>query len=87
MMKKFEVVLSLEIKADTPERAAVIARDMMLNADETLLMDVYPFEYIKEAEEWHPTHKWGWQARFERRGSVRPSGMIEWYRVDCGDAL
>jgi len=82
MMQKFEVVLELEIKAETPEQAATIARDMMLNPDEELLFDVHPMSYDEAFDGYLPNRKVGWQARFEKRGSVRPSDMINWYTLE-----
>jgi hypothetical protein len=81
MMQKFEVVLELEIRAETPEQAATIARDMMLDPCQPLLCDVHPFERIEEADDWFPDRKRGWQARFDKHGGVRPADMIAWYQM------
>jgi len=82
MMQKFEVVLELEIRAETPAQAATIARDMMLDPHQELLCDVHDYEHIKEADDWFPNHRHGWQARFDKRSGVRPADMIEWYQVE-----
>jgi hypothetical protein len=85
-MAKFEVVLTLEIEANSPKHAATIARDMMLDPDERMLMDVHPVTWCEEARDHFPEHDRGWQARFEKPGEVRPSDMIGWGRPTGWDA-
>ena len=55
---------------------------MMLNPDEELLFDVHPMSYDEAFDGYLPNRKVGWQARFEKRGSVRPSDMINWYTLE-----
>jgi hypothetical protein len=71
------VVWEIELEAKSPEHAATIARDMMLDPDERMLLDVHPLAYHREAEDWFPDRTRGWQARFEKSGEVRPSDMVE----------
>ena len=82
MMQKFEVVLELEIRAETPAQAATIARDMMLDPCQELLCDVHEYERVEEADDWFPDRKHGWQARFDKHGGVRPTDMIAWHRME-----
>jgi hypothetical protein len=59
--------------------AATIARDVMLNIDAKVNVDVFPMEYIEEADDWFPTHAHGWYAYFD--GSVRPVDCFAWERM------
>jgi hypothetical protein len=51
----YEVECKIEVRASSPEQAAIIARDMMLDPDARLCLDVYPFECIEAAGESYPT--------------------------------
>jgi hypothetical protein len=78
-MPKYEVVLEIEVEASSPTHAATIARDMMLDSDTKLLMDVHRVVWCEAAEVAFPDRDQGWQARFENR-DVRLSRMIEWVK-------
>jgi len=75
-MTTYTVRFEIEVHAETPKQAAMIARDIMLDPDESLHVDVFPMEYVEEADDWFPTHKRGWYAWFE--GSVHPKDCFEW---------
>ena len=49
---------------------------MMLDPDAKIHVDIFPMEWIEEAEEYHPTEKRGWYAWFE--GSVHPRDCFAW---------
>jgi hypothetical protein len=75
-MATYTVRFEIEINAATPLQAATIARDMMLDPDSKVHVDIFPMEWIEEAEEYHPTHKRGWYAWFD--GSVHPKDCFAW---------
>jgi hypothetical protein len=79
-MTTYTVQLEIEIEAETPRQAAMIARDIMLDVDAKVKVDVFPMEYVEAAEDWFPTHKRGWCAHFE--GSVRPKDCFEWAMME-----
>jgi hypothetical protein len=81
---KYEICFELEVTADTPEQAVVIARDILLDPDCKVAANIYPFEYVEEAEDFFPTHKHGWFSRFDN-GSVRPDYCIAWEEMRHDD--
>jgi hypothetical protein len=85
-MPRYEVTFELDIEASSPEQAAVIARDRMLDPDETLFADIHEYAYCADADDWFPDDGHGWQARFEKPPGVRPSAMIAFERLRQADA-
>ena len=79
-MTTYTVRFEIEVHAATPEQAATIARDMLLDPDVLTHADVFPMEYVEEADDWFPTYERGWAARFE--GSVHPDYCIEWETLE-----
>jgi hypothetical protein len=83
----YEVECKIEVRASSPEQAASIARDMMLDPDSRLFFHVYPFEYVEAAGESHPTGEHGWAAYFgDWHGKravdpVRPTDCVAWVRA------
>jgi hypothetical protein len=88
MRPTFEVVCRSEVHASAPELAATVARDMMLDPDTPLHVDVHPMEYVKDAEDWFPDSNRGWSVWFSRpvrqvgwpqpASAVHPCECIEW---------
>lgn len=72
---RFEVV----VRAATPKQAATIARDMMLNPDAKISVDVFQMEYVEAADDWFPVEQYGWYAWFD--GSVHPKDCFAWDRL------
>lgn len=64
MRSIFKVVCEIEVRASSPEIAVIVARDMMLDPGAKLYVDVLPFEYVKEAEDWFATDDHGWAFSF-----------------------
>ena len=58
----------------------MIARDVMLNPDETLSADVHAHMYHEEAGEYFPDEDHGWRAEFTP-GQIRPKCVFGWRRV------
>ena len=75
-MTKYIVRLDVEVEAETPYRAATVARDMMLDPDSDLNVDVLPMEYCEAADDYFPSERRGWYAQF--KGAVRPMVCFEW---------
>jgi hypothetical protein len=96
-MTKFEVRFAIEVRAETPQQAAIIARDMLLDPDTELHADAHAYEYYKPAEDWFPCEDEGvsfcfgdvgaWKQTYGgvlkpyRGPSVRPIESIPWRRV------
>lgn len=74
-MRKFLVVFEIDVEAKTPEKAAVIARDVLLDPSISLLADVHEYEYNEEAWDWFANMDAGWCADF-RHGGVRPDQVF-----------
>jgi hypothetical protein len=96
MPKNYQVVLELEVMAKTPEQAATIARDIMLDPDSEFAVDVHKIVYVADADDWMPDTDHGWQERFggifhehfpgglvriTRKYSVTPTQSIGWERA------
>jgi hypothetical protein len=90
---KFEVRFTVEVIASSPEQAATIAHDMVLDPDAPVHADVHAFEYYEPADDWFPCEDhgvsvWFGDVRFTYGGvikpyagaSVRPAECIEWTR-------
>jgi hypothetical protein len=75
-MTTYTVRFEAEINAATPLRAATIARDMMMDPDSKISVDVFPMEYVEEAEDYFMTDRHGWYAWFD--GSVHPKDCFAW---------
>lgn len=73
---KYTVEFKIEVDAATPRQAAIVARDMMLDVDTRLHVDIYPHEFIEEAQDWFPIEDHGWYASFEK--SVHPDIFFSW---------
>ena len=54
MTEKYEVRFAIDVRASSPEQAATIARDMVLDPDTELHADVHEYEYYEPAEDWFP---------------------------------
>jgi hypothetical protein len=81
MTDKYEVRFALEVRASSPEQAATIARDMLLDLDTGLCADVHAYEYCKPADDWFPSEDCGvWFAFGDRRPDFIYGGEIEPYR-------
>jgi hypothetical protein len=96
-MAQFEVRFTVEVRASSPEQAASIARDMLLDPDTQLHGDVHAFEYYEPAEAWFPCEDHGVSVYFGDRRSmayiyggnikpyagagVRPVECVAWERV------
>lgn len=81
-MKKaiFEVVYRTEISASTAKKAAIVARDMMLDPEIKLHVDVYPTEYLDVIDDWVPITTRGWFVSFGAPAmAVNPLDCVEWY--------
>lgn len=93
MPKNYEVVVKLEVMAKTPEQAATIARDIMLDSDFEFPVDVHKIVYVEDADDWMPDHDEGVQVRFggiyhehfpggltriTRKYSVTPLDVVLW---------
>jgi hypothetical protein len=68
-MQKFEVRFLIEVRAASPEQAATIARDMLLDPDSDMHADVHPIEYYKAADDYFPVEGRGWSVYFGDSGS------------------
>jgi hypothetical protein len=84
----YEVRFEIEVRAPSPEQAARIVRDMLLDPDARLACDVRPLEYIAEAEDWFPAVDHGTMVYFgdHRHGRVsadpvRPSDSVAYETV------
>ena len=85
----FTVRCDIEVCAETPEQAARIARDIMLDPTAKLYADVLPHEYVEEAEEWFATSDHGWSVYYGEHGHhklpdspTQPTEkLIGWKRV------
>jgi hypothetical protein len=64
MPKNYQVVLELEVMAKTPDQAATIARDIMLDPDSEFAVDVHKIVWCEEAWDSFPDHDTGTQCRF-----------------------
>ena len=53
-MTTYTVTFEVEVHAATPTQAATVARDMMLDPDAEISVNIYPMEWIEEAEELSP---------------------------------
>jgi len=80
MKANYSVRFEVEVRAATPEQAATIARDIMLDPTAQISVDVFPMEYVEAADEWFPTEKHGWYASFD--GSVHPDNCFAWERLE-----
>ena len=54
-MPKFEVRFEIDVEASSPEQAATIARDMLLDPDTRLNAQVLAYEWYAPAEDWLPS--------------------------------
>lgn len=72
----YTVRFQFEVKADNPTQAATVARDIMLDPEAKISVDVFPMEYVEAADDWFHTEKHGWYAWFD--GSVRPEECFAW---------
>ena len=70
---KFEVHFTVEAPASSPEQAAAIARDMLLDPDTWLHAEVRAFEYYEPAEDWFPCEGRGVSVYF---GDIRSMAYI-----------
>jgi hypothetical protein len=81
MVSKFEVRFAIDVVASSPEQAATIARDMLLDLDTELHADVHEYEYHEPAEDWFPCEDHGVAVYF---GDIRPAyiygGAVKPYR-------
>jgi hypothetical protein len=83
----FEVRFEVDVRAETPEQAACIAREMLLDPDSRVHCDVHPYEWVEAADDWVPTSKRGTLVYFgdHRKGAaaapVRPSDSVAWTRI------
>lgn len=75
MIPTFEVVCRIEVCASTPVRAATVARDLMMDPDGELRVDVHRIEWLKEAQDYFPNEKRGWDVRLE---AASPVECVEW---------
>jgi hypothetical protein len=75
----YTVRFEIEVHAATPKQAATIARDIMLDPDAKISVDVFPMEFVEEADDWFPTEKYGWYAWFD--GSVHPEDCFAWEKA------
>lgn len=79
-MPHYYLKLAMEILADSPEHAATIGRDRMLDPMEPLVFDIHPTEYEDPPDEWLPIMHRGWNALYcGNHPAVRPCQFIEWY--------
>jgi hypothetical protein len=78
-MTTYTARFEIEVQAGTPQQAATIARDIMLDPDAQISVDVHSMEYVDAADSWFPIEKQGWYAWFD--GSVRPENFFAWERV------
>jgi hypothetical protein len=77
MPKNYEVVVKLEVMAKTPEQAATIARDIMLDPDSEFHADVHKIIFCEEAWDSFPDHSRGWQVSFGGTyHEWQPNGMV-----------
>lgn len=74
-MRKFLIVFEINVEAETPGQASIIARDILLNPDASLIADVHEYEYNKDAWDWFANMDAGWCADF-RHGGVRPDQLF-----------
>jgi hypothetical protein len=70
----FVVRFEIEVRAATPEQAAVLARDRMLDPDAPMSMDILPM--VEIAGDLFSVDDEGWQARFSK--GVKPVELIAW---------
>jgi hypothetical protein len=80
-MPKFEVVFEVEVEAKSAEHAATIARDMMLNPDIELNVDVHQVVYNEEVDDNIPDRDRGWYALFGP-GRVKPIDCFKWNKTE-----
>jgi hypothetical protein len=64
---KYEVRFHIDVYAHSPEKAAEIARDMLLDPDTELTANVHQYEYYAPAEDWFPRENEGVWAHFGDR--------------------
>jgi hypothetical protein len=75
-MPRYEVVCSLEVYASTPEKAARVARDMMLDPESVIRVDAHLYTYNEAADDWFPNYRYGWSASFY--GDTHPAYCVKW---------
>lgn len=75
---RFKVVYEMEISASTPEIAAMVVRDMMLDPTQSCHVDVFPTEYVEGPDDWFPVSERGWQVRFDGDSPVDRTDCIAW---------
>jgi len=51
----------------------------MFDPDAKISADVFPMEFVEEADDWFPTEKYGWYAWFD--GSVQPEDCFAWEKA------
>lgn len=86
---RFMVEFQIEVKASSPEKAATVARDMLLDPSTDIMAEVYQRTWVEGADEWLPDPDHGWTVRFNmpRPGQkppaspVVPTECIEWVRL------
>ena len=81
-MKIFTVAFEVEVRAETPQQAATIARDTLLDPDGNVTANIYPHELCSD-DDYHPTSDHGWFVYF-RDGKVRPDECIAWETYNRG---
>lgn len=75
--KTYEVTFKIEVPGRTPEEAAKIARDMLLDPDTNLAADVRKLYWHEDACDWFPNEDEGMNAYFgdyHRRNRYRGAG-------------
>lgn len=80
------VVCEIEVCASSPEMAARIARDLMMDPTASIQMDVLPMEYVKDADDWMPDDDHGWSIWFGHRlkqatNPMQPTECVEWVKA------
>ena len=94
---KFEVRFEIDVEALSPEQAATIARDMLLDPDTWLMGNVRAYQFHEPADDWFPCEDKGvsvyfgdqWPRHYSYGGAikpyvgpgVRPIDSIAWTRV------
>ena len=86
-MQRYVIMFELEVLSDSPEHAAMIGRDIMLDPFEAAKFDVHETEWDGFFGEWMPDMEHGWQARYcGNHPAVKPCQMIEWQRLKTEEA-
>ncbi len=81
MRTVFKVVYEMEVSASTPQIAARVVRDMLLDPGQDCLVDVLPMEYVEGPDDWFPVSERGWQIRFEGDNPFDQTYCVAWETV------